>query len=544
MSRDGNQVAYLGTQLSTAGGFSQIYLRSLDQPEAIAVPNTNSSSSPCFSPDGQWLAFSVRDTLKKVSTRGGPAATICAIDRFAMTIEWGSDDTIVYGMRNGKLFSVPAAGGKPKELIKIEDESEATYHQPHFLPDSSGIFYTEIHKKGDWDTASVMVMRFDGGEPKKLISGGVDGRYVRTGHLIYRRENTLMATPFDLERLEVMGPAVPVLEDVGGLRISAVTHFDVADDGTVVYCPGSSEAAARSLVWFDQKGVREPLSTNVRNYDAHDLSPDKAFLAVEIREDTDGGSNIYILERERDLLRGLTSDSSNNGSPIWSSDGKWIVFASDRDNGKANLYRIPSNFSGQAERLTTSDQRQRPNSFSPDGRTLAINQESDIYFLRFDETGNAMGEPEMFVSQAKFQWASRFSPDGKWLAYVSNESGEMKIYVKAVEGSGASVLVSTGKGFNPCWSPVESKLFYADNFALQKMMSIDYTVENGVFKPSLPVEMFDLNVGGFIGPGFNISADGQRFSAVAPRENDSGLVQPRIITNWFEDLKKKVPTGR
>ncbi len=175
---------------------------------------------------------------------------------------------------------------------------------------------------------------------------------------------------------------------------------------------------------------------------------------------------------------------------------------------------------------------------------LAFQQQTDIYLLRFDETGGAAGEPELFVSQGKTQLWARFSPDGKWIAYSSSESGEMKIYVKAVEGSGASILVSTGKGYHPRWSPVESKLFYTANWPVRRMMSVNYTAENGVFKPALPVEVFDLNVGGFYGPGFEISPDGKRFSVVVPPENESGWVQPRIITNWFEDLKKKVPTGR
>ncbi|MCZ6654927.1 MAG: protein kinase [Planctomycetota bacterium] len=552
LSRDGTQLVFAGKGQGPDADFS-LYRRLLDQPQASLIQGTENGHTPCLSPDGEWIAFRLRRALMKISTRGGPPVTICPLDDWTPTIAWGSDDTIVFAPRSregGALQRVLAAGGTPELITTIKPGSGIAHVLPHFLPDASGVLFTKVEKDSTWDNVAIMVLRFGESEPKQLITGGSDGRYVESGHLIYRRQNTLMAAPFDLDLLEVTLPAVPVLESVAGLGEAYPAQFDLAANGTLVYVPGSgSDQGLKSVVWLDQDGKIELLSTKKGRYREAVLSPDGSRVALEVEsEEHADRRDIHILERRRDLIRPLVTGPARDEEPVWSPDLKWIVFSSDRDGEVANLYRVPADFSGEPQRLTTSKNEQWATHFSPDGRTLAFHEdagdrETDIFLLRFDESGEVQGEPQAFVNRPGREFGARFSPDGKWIAYCAIYSDEpIQVFVKAVAGSGAAEQVSIERTHRVRWSPVENRLYLA-HWALNEVHSVSYSTENGVFKPELPELLFDVEISERFGPGFELSPDGKRFATLAPAnvEKQTDPVNPRVILNWFEELKSKMP---
>jgi Tol biopolymer transport system component len=228
-------------------------------------------------------------------------------------------------------------------------------------------------------------------------------------------------------------------------------------------------------------------------------------------------------------------------------DGKWVVFSSERDGKQPNLYRVRADFSGIVERLTTSEHGQFVQDISPDGKTMLYGEKraknTDIYLIGLGDDGLINGEPTLLAGGPEDQFFARYSPDGKWVAYNSAEAGSNNIYVKSATGEGAAVLVSTDGGFHPRWSPTEKKLFYTKSFPVRNMLYVTYTDEENAFTPSLPQELFDISVSGFIGPGYEISRDGKQFSVVMTPVSEAATAMPRIILNWFEELNAKAPVN-
>jgi serine/threonine-protein kinase len=539
ISPDASRVVFVGPGTP----FTSLYLRSLDQVEALPLPNTDGAHRPFFSPDGQWIAYVDDDRLMRISARGGPPNTLCEATSFRGGA-WGEDGTIVFTPeQTGGLFRVLAAGGTPEPLTTVPEGSSANSHRnASLLPDGRGVLFTACGTTDDWEKVAVWVYSNETGEQRELIRGGTDGRYVPTGHLVYRRETTLMAATFDLDTLEVTGPSVPVLEGIAGGGVWNPARFTFAQDGTAVYMPGTG-SAEMSIVWTDLQGRDEPMSDRHGEYRDVALSPNDDRVALTVHEDTD--DDIWILERQRDILRPLTFDPADDGDPVWSPDGRWIVFSSDRgsDADEPNLYRIAADFTGTPQRLTTAEYPHFPDSVSPDGTTIAymeIHPESngDLYFLHVDDQG-VVGEPEPFAVGPKWQWSPAFSPDGRWIAYCSAQSGRAEVYVRAVSGGQAPVQVSTDGGFRVAWSPTEDRLFYVN---AERMHAVRYTIDGQTMTPDLPEPLFAAGTRMSVFADFNVASDGLRFCRVVPTDDDGERDQPVVILNWFRELAEKLPT--
>ncbi|MEE9161503.1 MAG: protein kinase, partial [Candidatus Neomarinimicrobiota bacterium] len=365
LSTDGAQLVYV----ATAGvGVWQLYLRHMDSLEASRISGTEGARSPFFSPDGQWIGFFADAKLKKVSTSGGAPLTLCAAPQ-AKGGSWGPNDTIVFtATGTSGLSQVSAAGGTPQVLTTPDSqEGEVAHTWPKVLPGGKAVLFSVRTVSRTMNDALIVAQEFETGERRVLVEGGTHPHYAPTGHLVYTRASTLLAMPFDVDRLEVTGSPVPVLEGVQVIR-DDFAQFTFASDGSLVFLPGGVPAERR-LVWVDRQGRFEPLAAPPRNYLPPRISPDGRQLAVTIAEDS---SDVWVYDMIRHTLTRLTFEGINN-LPLWTPDGKRVTFSSTRA-GSTNLFWKPADGSGAAERLTTSEYTQIPQSWSPDGQVLGFHE--------------------------------------------------------------------------------------------------------------------------------------------------------------------------
>jgi eukaryotic-like serine/threonine-protein kinase len=535
------------------GGDQQLYARAMDGLAAKPLPGTIGGISPFFSPDGQWVGFWAGGKLKKVPLAGGPAVTLCdAASIFGAS--WSSDATIVYAFaRNGGLWRVPAAGGTPQALTALQP-GEYSHRLPHVLPGGRAVIFTISKGAQLWDDTQIVVRSLETGKQTVLVTGGSDGRYVSTGHLIYVRLGTLMAIPFDPVRLTVQGGATGVIDDVmeaanrnvSDMDNTLSAQFTVSEAGALVYLTGGAVAAAeRSLAWMDRHGTSQPLPAPPRPYFVPRLSPDQQRVAVSTLQDR---REVWSY----DVVRGALSPVNGDGLyGIFSPDGKRVVFRSGAAGGEDNLYWKAADGSGVAERLTTSTRSQTPSSWSPDGTTLAFVEEGDSTgFFQFDIRALSIADRKTraVVQTAANEMSPEFSPDGRWLAYVSNQSGRHEVYVQPYPGPGERHLISTEGGTQPAWSGNGRELFYVrgdwSSGGPTALMSVSVET-TPTFRAGTAEKLFenaDLRIAW--GRSYDVSSDGRRFlmPLTTKPPTKPAPAQMIFVQHWFEELKRLVPT--
>ncbi len=387
------------------------------------------------------------------------------------------------------------------------------------------------------DDFQIRVLSPESGEEKIVLEGGREARYVPSGHLVYEvaRTGDLMAVPFDLASLEVTGDPVPVLE---GVRQNnpGVVDYSVSQEGTLVYVLGGGRQEG-NLVWVDREGTEQLVTQETRSYTVPRLSPDGKRVSLTISEE-DGSRNVWIYDLEHDLVSRLTFEGAQNGPQIWTPDGKWITFASNR-NGPRHLFRRLADGSAPAE-LLLSEETPIPNSWSPDGSVLTFHIGGDIAVLSIGDEGNF----RPLIDSSDPECCAAFSPDGRWLAYVADEEGQPRLYVSPYPEPSVKFLVSAEEaGGEPVWSPDGRELFSRSG---TKMMVVSVETEP-TFRAGRPRELFAGSyVGSVTNAGFlqyyDISPDGQRFLMI--KEAGAWQTQINIVLNWFEELKRLVPVGR
>jgi serine/threonine-protein kinase len=553
LSPDGAVVAFVAQR--SGGGSPQLYVRHLNQLQATPLSGTDDVESPFFSPDGQWIAFFAGGKLKKISVTGGAAVTLCDAPA-GRGGAWGDDGTIVFSPSAAprvRLVRVSSAGGKAEPLTSIVEGEvnrfggfvlAATQRWPQVLP-GKAVLYTDSGLPGT--DANVVVQPLPSGSPKVVQRAGYHGRYLLSGHLVYIHDGTLFAAPFDLARLEVTGQPVPAVEGVASNQLTGGAQFAVSDSGTLVYLPGQITGGGIPIQWMDHDGKTTLLRATLANWLNPLFAPDGRRLGMQI---IDGQSDIWVYEWARDTLTRLTSDPTNDSKPVWTPDGRRIVFASARaDKSTLNLYWQRADGTGDAQRLTESKNSQRAASWHPSGKFLAFEETTpqtnvDLMILPMegdDASGWTPGKPTVFLNSPAEEREPMFSPDGRWLAYSSNESGRDEVSVRPFPGPGGKWPISTGGGTFPTWSRTKHELFYGTPSG--QIMVASYTMGGDSFRAEKPRPWSEGRYE-TRGPNrmFDLHPDGQRF-ATASTGQTPGAKQDKVvfIFNFFDELRRIAP---
>jgi serine/threonine-protein kinase len=479
LSPDGTRLVYVGGDKQR----TQLYVRDLSQLESNAIPGTElpgvQEGNPFFSPDGQWIGFFAEGKLKKVALSGGSPIVLCDAPT-GRGGSWGEDDFIVFApsLTSG-LSRIPAAGGVTEVLSRPDPKKgEVSHRWPQVLPGAEAVLFT-IGTGGSWNSARIAVQSLKTGERKVVVEGGFFPRYLPTGHLTFARGAHLMAVPLDLARRETKGTPIPVLDGletnkrgVGGVELV----FSRA--GSLLYLP--AELPDRSIVWVNRSGTVEPLAAPARTYDGLALSPGGDRIALLI----DDGSNedVWVFDVWRGTLTRLTFGGQNEGL-LWTPDGSRITFSSVETGGLQNVVWVPADGSGEPERLTTGEGGwQWPRSWSPDGRLLVFNAthpatDYDIWLLSLGDRPEA----RPFLQTPFDERDAALSPDGRWVAYQSSETGRPEVYVQAFPGPGGKQQISSDGGLDPVWARSGRELFYRQGNQGEEVMVVD--VET---RPALP----------------------------------------------------------
>jgi Tol biopolymer transport system component len=550
LSLDGARLAVVA---AGADQKRRIYVRWLDQLQATALSGTENASDPFFSPDGQQIGFFADGKLKKISVQGGAAVTLCDAPN-SRGGSWGENGTIVFAKDpSSALSKVSSAGGMPQPLTNLDKQAgEATQRWPQILPGGKTVLFTSNTRQYNFEDADIIVYSIASGQRKTVQRGGFYARYLPSGHVVYMHEGTLFAVPFDLKRLEVTGQPAPILEGVATAPSVGGAQFSFSDAGNLLYVAVGGGRQSVSIYWMDHEGKFTPLRETPGAYNNPAFSPDGKRLALEILEGT--RADVWVYEWERNTLTRLTFAGESNGNPVWTPDDQRIVYSSQEKGGAYNLWWIRADGAGDAQRLAEGKSAQYAGSWRPDGKVLAFRQQNpdtgaDIMTLSVEgdeKSGWKPGEPNPFVNSAFVEGEPAFSPDGRWLAYSSTESGNYEVYVRPFPGPGGKWQISTGGGEHPKWSRNGKELFYRAEDS--KIMVVTYTAPGDSFhadKPQLwsPSQFTDRGSGIL---NFDLHPDGKRFAVLkAPGTEQAAAVNKvSIVLNWFEELKRRVPAGK
>lgn len=537
LSQDGSRLVFVG---APSGKPSQLYWEQLDTGGATALVGTDDATQPFFSPDGQWVGFFSDGRLRKVALQGGPVNAL-ADAPIPHGANWTSDGSIVYAPSLGSgLLRISSLGGAPQTLTTPDaTQRELSHRWPQVLPGNKAVLFTiQLSTQVNYDEARIAVLSLETGKWRTVIEGGSYARYVPSGQIVYAHGGALMAVPFDLLSLQVKGSPAPAQQ---GVVTSVVTsggaEYDVADSGLLAYVPGTTRPPERLLAWVDRQGVGKELPAPVNAYVNPRISPDGKMLAVQI---LGAGEDLWIYDFSRNTLMRLTFGGVGGGSspPLWTPDGRKVVYRSRTPT--LSFRAKPADGSGAEETLFSKeldDPGATPFTVSPDGKTLLFGRRNvtgavGIYAISLD--GSATVQP--FLQSAFNQSVPRFSPDGRWVVYESNESGRSEVYVQPYPGPGGKWLISTDGGTYPRWAHSGREIFYRNE---DKMMVVPVETLPS-FRAGTPRMLFRGL--GYVPQGrFDLAPDDQHLLMIREKEAPASLKELSITLNWPEELKRRLP---
>jgi serine/threonine-protein kinase len=558
---DGRALVFTGRR----GGAQQLYVRRLDAQEARPLPNTEGAQVPAVSVDGQWVAFWEGGAIRKVLLGGGPVMELAAgLAAPPWGLVWDTEGRLFFGRDDRRIWTIPP-GGPPRAVTTLA-EAEVAHVLPWPLPGGRVLLYTVRKRIVSWGDEEVVAQTLATGERKALLTDAADARYVPPGHLVFMRRGVLFAVPFDAERLELGGTPVAVLDGVAQALtsaayddISGAGQFALATPGTLAWVPGPvMPFAEKTLVTVDRRGQVAPVPSERRSYgSAVRVSPDGRRLALVVNSLT--GRGLWVLDVDRETLVPL-ADGEVSGI-AWSPEGRRLAFGWIK-NGRRSL--AVQTADGTAPPRVLAEGEFWAQSFTPDGRHVVAIRGNDIVDVRVDD-GNGLVEP--VIQSAHFEGGAALSPDGRWLAYVSDASGRFDVYVQPYPGPGPAEMVSTEGGANPAWHWGGREIFFTsvDSAGTHRMMAVDFEpgppppLDSGggghraVGKPRIgrPRLLFAFNqrtLSMECHPArcYDVATNGQRFYATELRAATapaSAITHVNLVQNWFEELKAKVPAG-
>jgi serine/threonine protein kinase/Tol biopolymer transport system component len=542
LSPDGTRLAY------TSGLPVKLFTRRLDQPKSSELPGTQGAEAPFFSPDGQWIGFIAEGKLNKISVEGG---AVVPLGNPAFTgASWGEDGGILVGQAdNNGLVRIPAGGGPPEVVARL-GKGEIAFSQPHILPGGKAVLLAVTNSI---DGESIIeVLTLADGRRKVLVASGKSPRYIPaadgagTGHLVYINKSTLFAIPFDVDKLQTGGTAVPVLNDVGYEERYGGGQLDLSGapsgHGTLVYRQaGRGTYIAAGVQWVDPTGRREALRIKPGVYQFPSVSPDGKRVALTVGG---GAPDVWVYDQQRDAMTRVTFGGGANAFATWSPDGQYIVFSS---YGRG-IFQARADGASQPQALLAGTQLAFL-SFAPDGKRLAYmdltGSRSQIWTAPLENQGNQLkaGKPEQFLQSSSSDQFPSFSPDGRWLAYHSTESGPNEVYVRAFpspsSGQGGKWQISNSGGTVPRWSRNGHELMYQSG---DQIMAASYTVKGDTFV----AEKSRVWIAKLGGSQWDLSADGKRVVVVTPVESAEAPKEHEVVflENFFDELRRKVPPGK
>ena len=526
LSPDGRTIVY-----STGG---QLHRRSFTNFEGTPIDGTEGATSPFFSPDGEWLAFTQGITeLKRVSMSGGPVVTIGNVEA-QLGASWAANDEIIFAHALGTkgLWRMPADGGEPEPVTTVIDSLLETQHVwPQVLPEGDAVLFSVLGPNSNWSDAKIAIQDINGGSHQTVLDQATFGRYVSTGHLLYvQEEGSLFAVPFDLRQRRVTGPSFPVLADVS-MANPGYASFTVAENGSLAYVSGTRETTYL-LTWVDRSGVDlgqigDPVHGNLMR-----LSPDGEQVAIGIRPP--GNIDIWLVDVASGDRARFTFEPEEDETPVWSTTGEQLAYSAAGVRDARRVFVKPVDRSSERRLLYTGQHHIHLTDWSPDDEWLAYfefhpQNGMDIWLIAADGSG----EPLPVATTSAQESGAVFSPDGRWLAYQSDGTGRPEVYLVSFPELGGERQVSEGGGTFPRWAPQGDELFYLSGETLMSRavstLAGDLTL--GVARPLFEYPRV---------LEFDVAPDGQRFVLRSVNE-DAMTREIRVVFNWFEELERLVP---